>query len=59
MGSIIVGIVLLAIVLNAVRMLHKQKTRMKDWRCTGDCGSCKVPCQAKRIYNKDDSAPNS
>lgn len=58
MGSIIIGIVLLAIVLNALRMLRKQKARMKDWECTGDCDNCKVPCQAKSIYRKGDSAPN-
>lgn len=58
MGSIIVGIILLAVILNAFRMLHKQKKRMKDWKCTGDCDTCKMPCQAKRIYHKDDSASN-
>lgn len=55
MGSVIVGIVLLAVVLNAFRLLHKQKARMKDWKCTGDCDACQVPCQAKRIYRKGDS----
>lgn len=58
MGSIIVGIVLLAVVLNAFWALHKQKKRMKGWKCTGDCDNCKMLCQAKRIYHKDDSQSN-
>lgn len=58
MGNIIVGVILFAVVVNAVRMLHKQKERMKDWKCTGDCDTCKTPCQAKRIYYKDNSGPD-
>lgn len=53
MGNIIVGILVLAVVLNAFRMVHGQKKRMKGWKCTGDCGTCKTPCQAKRIYHKE------
>lgn len=57
MGNLIVGIVLLLVILNAFRMLRKQKKRMKGWKCTGNCDECKMPCQAKRIYHKDDPAP--
>lgn len=44
MGTIIVGIIVLAVVLNAIRMLHKQMKRMKDWKCEGDCDTCKTLC---------------
>ena len=46
MGSIIVGVVVLALALNALRMVRGQKKRMKDWGCAGDCDACKTPCQA-------------
>lgn len=58
MGTIIVGIIVLAVVLNAIRMLHKQMKRMKDWKCEGDCDTCKTPCQAGCIYHKDNSGSN-
>lgn len=58
MGSIIVGIVLLAVIFNAFRMLNKQKKHMKEWKCPGNCDTCKMKCQAKSIYHKHDSALN-
>lgn len=58
MGTIIVGIILLAIVLNAIRVFYKQMKRMKNQNCTGDCINCKTPCQAKRIYHIDGSGPD-
>jgi len=58
MGTIIVGIIVLAVVLNAIRVFHKQIKRMKNQNCTGDCNNCKTPCQAKRIYHIDDSDPD-
>lgn len=53
MGEILVGIILLALVFNALRMVRGQKKRMKDWKCTGDCDTCQTPCQAKRIYHRE------
>lgn len=58
MGTIIVGIIILAVVLNAIRMILKQMKHMKNQNCTGDCNTCKTPCQAKRIYHIDDSNPD-
>lgn len=58
MGTIIVSIILLAVVLNAIRVFYKQMKRMKKQNCTGDCKNCKTPCQAKRIYHIDDSGPD-
>ena len=58
MGTIVVGIIVLAVVLNAIRVFHKQIKRMKNQNCTGDCNTCKIPCQAKRIYHMDNSNPD-
>lgn len=55
MGSIIVGVILLAVMINAVRTIRRQKKRLKEWNCIGDCDSCKTPCQVKRIYHRDSS----
>lgn len=54
MGTIIVSIILLAVVLNAIRMFYKQMKHMKNQKCAGDCKTCKMPCQVKRIYHIDD-----
>ena len=54
-GSIIVLVVLLLVAGNAVCTLSRQKKRMKGWTCQGDCKTCKIPCQAKRIYNIDEA----
>lgn len=55
MGTIIVSIILLAVILNAIRLFCKQMKRIKNQNCMGDCNNCKTPCQAKRIYHIDDS----
>ncbi len=55
MGTVIVGIIILAFVLNGIRMFRKQMKCIKGWKCTGNCDSCNVPCQAKRIYHRDSS----
>ncbi len=55
MGSIIVGVILLAVMINAARTVRRQKKRLEEWNCTGDCDSCKTPCQVKRIYHRDTS----
>lgn len=58
MGTIVVGIIVLAVVINALRMFLNQINHMKNQNCTGDCNSCKMPCQAKHIYHIDDSDPD-
>ena len=55
MGTVIIAIIIVLIAWNAVRTLGRQKKRMKDQRCPGDCASCKTPCQVKRIYHIADS----
>lgn len=54
MGTVIIAIVIVLVVWNAVRTVGRQKKRMKDWNCPGDCASCKTPCQVKRIYHIDE-----
>ena len=53
MGNLLVGAIILAAALHAVRTVHAQKKRMKDWKCTGDCGNCQMPCRVKSIYRRE------
>lgn len=53
MGNIIVGIIIIAVVLNGIRVFRKQLKRMKGRECTGNCDTCKTPCEVKFFYNKD------
>nr|WP_325185420.1 FeoB-associated Cys-rich membrane protein [uncultured Oscillibacter sp.] len=53
MSGITVGVILLAVMINAARTVRRQKKRLEEWNCTGDCDNCKTPCQVKRIYHGD------
>lgn len=54
MGVVIVVIIIALIAWNAVRTMGRQKKRMKEQRCTGDCKTCKDPCEVKRIYHMNE-----
>lgn len=53
MGTVIIVILIVLAAWNAVRTVGRQKKRMKDVSCPGDCASCETPCQAKRICYAD------
>lgn len=53
MINLIILVVLALIVWNAVRSVSRVMKSIKSQRCTGDCSTCKTPCQIKLHYYKD------